>query len=147
MYTLGSLDYLWRNILTDWDIPLDIPLNADLASLPSKLLREAAVKSLRLDKRWRDPCLEMRCARRIIAENSSFVDGMRLLPGGRFLVTLQYEQAARTHVTLWSTGDPNDCHSIFETTIAGRVRFLHAHHHHELEQITIGFASARGTSE
>lgn len=72
---------------------------------------------------------------------------MRLLPGGRWLVTLQYEQTARTHVTLWSTGGLNDYHSIFKITVVGRVRFLHAHHHHELEQITIGIAFARGTAE
>ena len=147
MHALGSLDYLWRRLLSDWDIPLDIPLNASLASLSSDFLREAAVKSLKLDSRWRDPRLEIRHAQPIISQNSSFVDGMRLLPGGRWLVTLQYEQTARTHVTLWSTGDPNDYHSIFKVTVVGRVRFLHACHHHESKQITIGIAFARGTAE
>lgn len=147
MHALGSLDYLWRRLLSDWDIPLDIPLNASPASLSSDLLRETAVKSLKLDNRWRDPRIEIHHAQRIISQNSSFVDGMRLLPGGRWLVTLQYEQTARTHITLWSTGDLNDHQSIFKATVAGRVRFLHAHHHHELHQITIGIAFARGTAE
>lgn len=147
MHALGSLDCLWRWLLADWDIPLDISLDTSLTSLSSGSLRAAAVKALKLDVRWRDPCHEMRHARCIISQNSSFVDGMRLLPGGRWLVTLQYKQTARTHVTLWSTGDPNDYHSIFKVTVVGRVRFLHACHHHESKQITIGIAFARGTAE
>lgn len=147
MYALGSLDYLWHKLLSDWDIPLDIPLNASPTSLSSNLLREAAVKSLRLDNRWRDPHLEMHHVQRIISQNYSFVDGMRLLPGGRWLVTLQHEQTTRTHIKLWSVGDLKNCHSVFKVTVVGRVRFLHAHHHHELEQITVGIAFARGTDE
>ncbi|KAF8547958.1 hypothetical protein OG21DRAFT_825417 [Imleria badia] len=147
MHALASSDYLWRTLLSDWDIPLDIPLNSSLASLPSNLLRLAAVKSLKLDNRWRNPRLEMRLAQRIISQNSSFVDGMRFLPGGRWLVTLQYEQTSRTHITLWSIADLNDHRSIFRVTVIGRVRILHAHHHHELEQITIGIAFARGPTE
>lgn len=148
MHALGSLDYLWRTLLSDWDIPLDIPLNASLASLSSNSLRAAAVKSLKVDARWRHPGLEMRHAQRIISQNSSFVDGMRLLPGGRWLVTLQYEQAVKkTYVILWSTSGEDDCHPIFKTTVVGRIRHLHAHHHHELEQIMIGIVFTRRTAE
>ena len=140
---------MWHTLLFDWDIPLDIPgpLNTSLAALSSDLLRLAAVKSLKLDNRWRNPRREMRHAQRIISQNSSFVDGMRFLPGGRWLVTLQYEQTARTHVILWSIAGVNDYSSIFKVTVVSRVRFLHAHHNHELEQITVGIAFARGTTE
>ena len=144
MHALASSDYLWHTLLSDWDIPLDISLNSSLASLPSNLLRLAAVRSLKLDNKWRNPRLEMRHAQPIIAQNSSFVDGMRFLPGGRWLVTLQYEQTSRTHITLWSIAD---LHAIFKVTVNGRFRFLHAHHHRELEQITIGIAFARGPTE
>lgn len=147
MHAIGSLDYVWRKLLADWDVPLDIPLNASIASLPSDTLRLAAVKSLNLDSRWRNPAREMRHAQRIVSQNFSFVDGMHFLPGGRWLVTLQYEQTSRTHIILWSIADLNDHTAISKISVVGRVRFLHAHHHHELEQITIGIAFARGASE
>ncbi|KAF8442355.1 hypothetical protein L210DRAFT_3644474 [Boletus edulis BED1] len=147
MHALGSLDYLWHALIPDWDIPLDIPLNASLTSLSNNYLRLAAVKSLKLDHRWRNPRIEMRRAQCIISRNSSFVDSMRFLPGGRWLVTLQHEPRSKTHVTLWSIADSNEQDSVFDVTVVGRVRFFHAHHHHELEQITIGIAIARGTEE
>ncbi|KAF9223422.1 hypothetical protein BS17DRAFT_139695 [Gyrodon lividus] len=146
MHALGSLDYLWHRLLANWDIPLDVPLNANLTTLPSNFLREAVIKALELDQRWRASSLHLRYAQRIISSNSSFVDGLRLLPGGRWLVTLQYEQTTQTHVTLWSMEDPGDAHPIFKESILGRVRFLQAHQH-ELDQITIGIAFARRTME
>ncbi|KAF8842117.1 hypothetical protein BDN67DRAFT_1068028 [Paxillus ammoniavirescens] len=147
IHALGSLDYLWHRLLANWTIPLDVPPNVDLVTLPSGFLRNAVVKAMELDRRWRDSSSHLHYAQRIISPNSSFVDGLRLLPGGRWLVTLQYEQTARTHVTLWSMKDPSKAHPIFQESVIGRVRFLQAHHHHELEQITIGIAFARGTME
>ncbi|KAG6373459.1 hypothetical protein JVT61DRAFT_6612 [Boletus reticuloceps] len=145
MHALGSLDDLWHALIPDWDIPLDIPSNTSLTSLSSNSLRLAAVKSLKLDHRWRNPRIETRRAQCIISRNSSFVDSMRFLPDGRWLVTLEHdEQTSKAHVTLWSIADSNEQNSVF---VVGRVRFLRAHHHHELEQITIGIAFARGTEE
>ncbi|KIK96144.1 hypothetical protein PAXRUDRAFT_826269 [Paxillus rubicundulus Ve08.2h10] len=146
IHALGSLDYLWHRLLANWDIPLDVPLNVDLVTLPSDFLRNAVVKALELDRRWRDSSSHLHYAQRIISPNSSFVDGLRLLPGGRWLITIQYEQTTRTHITLWSMKDPSEAHPTFQESVIGRVRFLQAHHH-ELDQITIGIAFARGTME
>ncbi|KAF9237675.1 hypothetical protein BU15DRAFT_75873 [Melanogaster broomeanus] len=146
MHAFGSLDYLWHKLIAGWDIPLDIPPNVSLTTLSSDFLQKAAINALRLDRRWRDSTSPLLYAKRIISPNSAFVDGLHLLPGGRWLVTLQYEETVRTHVTLWSLKDPSDP-PIFRITVDGRVRFLQAHHHHEMEQLTIGIAFARGAME
>ncbi|KIJ62795.1 hypothetical protein HYDPIDRAFT_113894 [Hydnomerulius pinastri MD-312] len=147
MHALGSLDYLWHMLVADLDVPLDIPLNVSIAALSSTFLRNAVTKALKLDQRWRDPNLHYQSAKRIISSNSSFVDGLHLLPGGHWLVTIQYEQIASTHLTLWSLKDPRNIHSIFKVTVFGRVRFLQAQHQNDLQRITIGIAFARGAME
>jgi hypothetical protein len=128
--------------VTDFDLPLDLPGNAVIASLSGDELRDAVVKALKLDRKWRAADIYPQKTSCIISRCDAFVDALQLLPGGKWLITFQVEQSSRTTiVSLWSLYDASHAAISFQTKFRGRIRSHHAFHDRVREEITIAVGS------
>ncbi|KAH7925638.1 hypothetical protein BV22DRAFT_1128869 [Leucogyrophana mollusca] len=142
LHTLGSADYLWHRLILAFDLPLDIPLGVDPASLSGRELQAIVVAALRLDHNWRKPDLHIERAVAIIRSDTSFVDGLQLLPGAKWLVTTQLTGRRQTHLTLWSLEHVEHACGTKTIDIAGRVRSFHAYYQRKDRKVVIAVAVA-----
>ncbi|KAG0698952.1 hypothetical protein DFH29DRAFT_71182 [Suillus ampliporus] len=145
LHTIGSADYVWRRSVIYFDLPLDLPGDAVVASLSSNELRDAVLNALKLDRKWRDPNLYPRKASCIISRCDTFVDALQILPGGKWLITFQVEQSSRTTVmSLWSLHDISHAVITFQTTFRGRIKSHQAFHDRVRKEIRIAVGSRTG---
>lgn len=128
--------------MIDFDLPLDLPGNAVIASLSGNELRDAVVKALKLDRKWRDPKIYPQKASCIIPRCDAFVDSLQILPGGKWLITFHVEHSSRiTIVRLLSLHDVSHATTVFQATFRGRIRAHHAFYNRVHEEITIAVGS------
>ncbi|KAH7904109.1 hypothetical protein BJ138DRAFT_1119722 [Hygrophoropsis aurantiaca] len=142
LHTIGSLDYLWHKLIRTCDLPLDVPLGVDSLTLSGQELQAIVVNALKLDHKWRKPDACIQRAIPIIRSNTSYVDHIYLLPGGRWLVTVTLV-GRRTDLTLWYLDNATSPRSIKTVPIHGRVRSCRAYYQPALHKFTI--AAAQGT--
>jgi len=134
--------------VADFDLPLDLPRGAVVASLSGNELCGAVVKAMRLDRKWRDAHIYPQKASCIISRSDAFVDALQLLPGGKWLITFQVDQSSRTTiVSLWSLHDVSHAVVAFQTKLRGRIRSYHAFHDRVREEITIAVGSRNDNYE
>ncbi|KAG1741250.1 hypothetical protein EDB19DRAFT_717031 [Suillus lakei] len=143
LHVIGSADYVWRKSVISFDLPLDLPGDAVVASLSNNELRDAVVNALKLDRKWRDPNIYPRKASCIISRCDAFVDALQILPGGKWLITFQVEQSlSRTTImSLWSLHDISHAAITFQTKFRGRISSHHAFHDRVCKEITIAVGS------
>jgi hypothetical protein len=90
-----------------FDLPLDIYPDVSLSALSASELQVLAVKAIKLERNWSKPGPTIkRFAPIIHSTNDMYVDAMTLLPGAKWLVTLQRGQTSSC-ISLWSLHDLN----------------------------------------
>ncbi|KAH7904039.1 hypothetical protein BJ138DRAFT_1186932 [Hygrophoropsis aurantiaca] len=152
LYAVGSLDYLWHRLVRTCNLPLDIPLGADSATLSGQELQAIVVNALKLDHNWRKPDAYIQRAILIIPDaNASPVDSMYLLPGGKWLITTQLirscDYSRHVDLTLWCLGDITGPRSIKTVPIYATATSCRAYYHSVQHEITIAVALQEGDSE
>ncbi|KAH7907203.1 hypothetical protein BJ138DRAFT_1160678 [Hygrophoropsis aurantiaca] len=152
LYAIGSLDYLWHKLVRTCNLPLDIPLGADSATLSGQELQAIVVKALKLDHNWRKPgaCIER--AIPTIPGDKTPMDSMHLLPGGKWLITTQLvrrytHQLSRrglyaeiVGLTLWCLGDISGPRSIKTIPIYASVTSCRAYYQSAQHKVIIAVA-------
>lgn len=129
LHAFGSSDYLWRRMIQDVELPLDLPSGVRTSSLSHDELRSAAIKAMRLDANWsrRKPLLK-RVKPLVRDGNGPFVDDVQFVPGGKWLLTVQrYLQIHwTTRIVLWSLEDLENAYrvAVIETTGSHRSSSL-----------------------
>lgn len=97
MHALGGADHVWRAL--HFDVPLDLP--SSTSSHPAHLIKQSAVRALRLDQNWRkkEPAIK----RLTHIPHTDIVDQLQFV-GHEYIVGLSTAGNLATYVSLWHTG-------------------------------------------
>ncbi|KAH7907701.1 hypothetical protein BJ138DRAFT_1128969 [Hygrophoropsis aurantiaca] len=147
----GSLDYLWHKLIRTCNLPLDIPLGADPATLSGQELQAIVVNALKLDHNWRKPDAYIRRAIPIVCSEASYVDNIYLLPGGKWLITTHRTTSDNydgqcTDLTLWCLDDITSPRVIKTILIYGRATSCRAYYQPAQRNFTIAVALSKNHS-
>ncbi|KAH7907700.1 hypothetical protein BJ138DRAFT_1116457 [Hygrophoropsis aurantiaca] len=140
LHEIGSLDYLWHKLVRTCNLPLDIPLGADSATLSGQELQAIVVKALKLDHNWRKPDARIRRAIPIMCSDRSSVNSMHLLPGGKWLITTQCAgsyDAPHTDLILWCLDDITSPVNVKTVPIDGYARSCQAYYQPAQHKFTV----------
>ncbi|KAH7903229.1 hypothetical protein BJ138DRAFT_1184539 [Hygrophoropsis aurantiaca] len=150
LYAIGSLDYLWHKLVRTCNLPLGIPLGADSATLSGQELQAIVVNALKLDHNWRNPDAHIQRAIPIIPDaNTSPVDSMHLLPGGKWLFTTHFicsHSRQYTDLILWCLDDMTSPRSIITIPIDGRFPVCRAYYQPAQHKFTVAVSSEKDDS-
>ncbi|KAH7908446.1 hypothetical protein BJ138DRAFT_1091228 [Hygrophoropsis aurantiaca] len=148
---IGSLDYLWHKLVRTCDLPLDLPLGADSATLSGQELQAIVVKALKLDHHWRKPDAYIRRVIPIIHSDTSYVDSFHLLPGGKWLVTTHHthiigdsDGGQCTDLTLWCLDDITSPRVIKTILIHDRATSCRAYYQPAQRTFSVAVALSKG---
>lgn len=101
LHTLGSADHVWHGL--EFDVPLDLLPSAASTSHPAHLLKQSAVRALRLDHNWRHREPKIRRLTRI--PHTDIVHQLQFV-GPSYLVGLSQSGNLATYLTVWHTHTP-----------------------------------------
>ncbi|KAH7906592.1 hypothetical protein BJ138DRAFT_1117429 [Hygrophoropsis aurantiaca] len=130
----------------------DIPLGVDSLNLSGRQLQAIVVNALKLDHNWRKPDAYIQRAIPLInsGANTSSVDCMHLLPGGKWLITTHCIYShSRQHagLILWCLDDMTSPQSIITVPIHGDITSCQAHYQPAQHKFTIAVVLEKDDSE
>ena len=117
---------MWHRLISEFPLPVDIPLHTLPTALPGDELQRLAIKAIRLDANWRRLEPFVRSVHTLVDDKSEqYVDQMQFLPGGKWLWTAQRtlkRESWYTRMSLWSLEEQETPCRVWSTEISGIYR-------------------------
>ncbi|KAF8656852.1 hypothetical protein AX16_002399 [Volvariella volvacea WC 439] len=104
LHAFGCTDYVWHRM--PFHLPLNLPPHGDIMKLSAHELRDAVVRSLRLEHNWVKPSSIVRRLTRIL--HGDIIYHMQLM-GSDWVVTLS-RSSTRARISVWCLLDPTNAH-------------------------------------
>lgn len=115
---------MWHRIVRNFNLPLDLPVDATVDELAGPELQRRIMHALRLNQNWHKTVPEIRRITRF-RYHDGVLDEVHLLPGGLWLVG-KYRQIRTGHlingIAVWSLENVDDIYlaTSFETPVPTR---------------------------
>ncbi|KII89966.1 hypothetical protein PLICRDRAFT_697776 [Plicaturopsis crispa FD-325 SS-3] len=125
---LGSSDYLWHQLASTIDLPLDIPPEVSINNIPAAELQRRAVNAIKLDRNWRKPESEIKSLVTVPPDrDGKYFDEIQLIAGAKWLVTAERRRFGQhatgiTKMSLWSLEAVDDVYRTLSFEVEGRFK-------------------------